>query len=100
MRRLNLVFTLTMLLSGSAAFADTMNAGGSVASMQAFNPSGSFWNNISSTTVNGSNQNNVGNFLTATGGFASPVAGCPTCGTNYMAGGGQMFVNAGNTPDY
>jgi hypothetical protein len=49
--------------------------------------------------VNGSNQGNVGNFLTGTGSFASPVSGCPTCGPNYIAGG-QMAVSSGNTPDY
>jgi hypothetical protein len=100
MRRFTLVLIATLLVFESQAFADTLNAGGSAALMEAYNPSGSFWNNIAGTTVNGSNQINVGNFLSATGGFSSPVAGCSTCGSNYMAGGGQMFVNSGNTPDY
>jgi hypothetical protein len=99
-RRLSLVLTATLFLGGSAALADTLNSGSIAAPMQAFNPSGSFWNNVSSDTVNGTNQINVGNFLTGTGGFASSVAGCTTCGPNYMAGGGQMVVNSGNTPDY
>jgi hypothetical protein len=69
----------------------------------AFNPNGSFWNNGSSDIVNGSNQVNAGNFLNDTGGFAlngDVTLNCPTCGLNYMASGGQMYVNAGNTPDY
>lgn len=99
MRRLNLTLTALLLVSGSAVFADTLDTGAAAAVMQAYNPTGSFWNNVSSTMVNGSNQSNVGNFLTATGGFASPVAGCSTCGSNYMAGGGQMYVSTGNTPD-
>ena len=98
MRRLNLALAATLLVSASV-FADTLNSGGSAASLQAFSSSGSSWNNVSSDTVNGTNQINVGNFLTGTGGFASPVAGCPTCGPNYMAGGGQMFVQAGNSSD-
>jgi hypothetical protein len=98
MRRLTFVLTATLLVSGSA-FGDTLNSGGSVAPLTAFSFPGSSWNNVSSDTVNGTNQINVGNFLTGTGGFASPVAGCPTCGPNYMAGGGRMFVDAGNTPD-
>jgi hypothetical protein len=100
LKRLNLVLTAAVFVTGSAAFADTLNSGGSAAALQSFSASGSFWNNSSATTVNGSNQINVGNFLTGTGGFASPVTGCSTCGPNYMAGGGQMAVNSGNTPDY
>jgi hypothetical protein len=100
MRRVNSILTATLFVSGSAAFADTLDSAAAAALMQAFNSSGSFWNNVSSSTVNGTNQINVGNFLTGTGGFASPVAGCTTCGPNYMAGGGRMSVNSGNTPDY
>jgi hypothetical protein len=84
---------------GTSAFADTLNSGSSAATLQAFSFAGSSWNNPSSDIVNGSNQVNVGNFLTGTGAFASPVAGCPTCGVNYMAGGGQMFSQAGNVPN-
>ena len=80
--------------------ADNLNSGNNTAISTAFNPTGSFWNNLSNDTVNGSNINNVGNFLDATGSFATPVAGCSTCGPDYMAGGGQMFVNAGNTPNF
>jgi hypothetical protein len=98
--KLNLVLSAALVLSGSAAFGDTLNSGSSAATGTTFNPAGAFWNNLSSDTVNGSNAANVGDFLSASGSFAAPVAGCPTCGTNYMAGGGRMFVNAGNTPDY
>jgi hypothetical protein len=80
--------------------ADNLNSGNNTAISTAFNPTGSFWNNLSNDTVNGSNINNVGNFLDATGSFATPVAGCSTCGVNYMADGGQMYLNFGNTPDF
>jgi hypothetical protein len=93
------VLTATLFAAGPAAYADTLDANASAAIMQSYNSSGSFWNNASTSTINGTNQNNVGNFLTGTGSFASPVAGCPTCGPNYLAGGGQMVTNPGNTPD-
>lgn len=80
--------------------ADNLNSGNNTAVSTAFNSTGSFWNNSSTDVVNGSNAANVGNFLNATGSFATPVAGCSTCGVNYMADGGQMFVNSGNVPDY
>jgi PEP-CTERM motif len=92
-----------LLACGAGIFADTLNSGATSATSTAFNPTGSFWNNVSSDTVNGSNAANVGNFLGDTGAFAlngNVTAGCSTCGVNYMAGGGQMFVNSGNTPDY
>jgi hypothetical protein len=101
--KLNFVLSAALIVSGSAAFADTLNSGGSAATGTAFSPTGSFWNNVSSDIVNGSNQANVGNLLGDTGAFAlngNMTAGCPTCGVNYMAGGGKMFVNPGNTPDF
>jgi hypothetical protein len=104
MKKLNLVLSLALFVSGSAVFADTLNSAGSTPAVaSAFNPTGAFWNNTSSDVVNGSQAINVGNFLSDTGAVAlngNVTAGCPTCGTNYMASGGQMYVNAGNTPDY
>jgi hypothetical protein len=94
---------LTAALVSSAAFGDTLYSGSSAATGTAFNPTGTFWNNVSSNTVNGTDTANVGNFLSDTGAFAlngNVTLGCPTCGVNYMAGGGQMFVNSGNTPDF
>jgi hypothetical protein len=112
--------TLTVVLAilgGSAAYADVVNTGGgfntSTGTFSAFNLStqGScsggtcidgvpFFNNTSSDVVNGSSAANAGNFLSATGGFATPVLGCPTCGVNYMASGGQMYTQSSNTPDF
>jgi hypothetical protein len=93
------------VLSGGARslWADNLNSGNTTATSTAFNPTGSFWNNLSNDTVNGSSLANVGNFLSDTGGFAlngNVTAGCPTCGVNYMADGGQMYLNFGNTPDF
>jgi len=98
-----LLLCLGFLLSSvgtNSLRADNLNSGNNTAISTAFNPTGSFWNNLSNDTVNGSNINNVGNFLDATGSFATPVAGCSTCGVNYMADGGQMYLNFGNTPDF
>ncbi len=100
MKRLGFVIVVTLFSTGSYVYADVLNSGASVAVSSAFNPTGAFWNNTSSDVVNGSVDANVGNFLSATGGFASSVTGCSTCGPNYMANGGQMYVNSGNTPDY
>jgi hypothetical protein len=94
---------LVLLSLTVAASADTLLSGASTATSSAFNPVGSFWNNASADIVNGSNQANVGNFLNDTGAFAlngNVTSGCLTCGVNYMAGGGQMYVNTGNTPDF
>ncbi len=105
------------ILAGSAAYADTVNTGGgfntSTGTFSAFNlgtqgscSGGSctdgtpFFNNTSSDVVNGSSAANAGNFLSATGGFATPVPGCPTCGVDYMASGGQMYTQSSNTPDF
>ena len=106
MKRLNLGLTALALLSGSV-FADTLNTGGSAQTFSAFAAGAAgtpYWNNPSAGTVNGSNQINVGNFLSDTGGFAlngNVTTGCPTCGPNYMAGGGKMATTgiAGNTND-
>jgi hypothetical protein len=101
---LRLIFVLlcsvVLGVSADSLRADNLNSGTNTATSRAFNPTGSFWNNTSSDTVNGSNAANVGNFLAATGSFSTPVAGCSTCGPDYMASGGQMFVNAGNTPNF
>lgn len=99
-----LFVTGTVLLAGAfSLFADTLNSGASAATSSAFNPTGSFWNNSSSDIVNGSQAANVGNFLNDSGGFAlngNITSGCSTCGVNYMASGGQMYVDSGNTPDF
>jgi len=95
-----LLVSVALLLGGSGIFADNLNSGNTTATSSAFNPAGSFWNNPSTGMVNGSNFANVGNFLSGTGAFAFPVAGCSTCSPDYMAGGGQMFVNSGNVPDF
>ncbi|HTB13972.1 MAG TPA: PEP-CTERM sorting domain-containing protein [Bryobacteraceae bacterium] len=104
-------------MAGSAAYADTLNTGGgfntSTGNFSAFNlgtqgfctggvctDGTPFFNNTSGDTVNGSNAANAGNFLSATGGFGSSVAGCPTCGVNYMASGGQMYTQSGNSPNF
>ncbi len=103
MKTLRLALSVFMFMGGSVAFADNLNSGSSTAVSSAFNPSGSFWNNTSSDVVNGSSAVNVGNFLSDTGAFAqnaNVTAGCSTCGVNYMASGGQMLVNNGNTPNY
>jgi hypothetical protein len=50
--------------------------------------------------VNGSSAANAGDFLSASGGFATGVFGCPTCGVNYMAGGGQMYTQSSNSPNF
>jgi MYXO-CTERM domain-containing protein len=94
---------LALLSLTVAASADSLLSGASAATSSAFSPAGSFWNGTSQDVVNGSNQANVGNFLNDTGAFAlngNVTAGCPTCGVNYMASGGQMYVNSGNTPDF
>ena len=105
------------ILGGSAAYADVVNTGGgfntSTGTFSAFNlatqgscSGGSctdgnpFFNNTSSDVVNGSTAANAGNFLNATGGFATAVLGCSTCGVNYMADGGQMYTQSSNTPDF
>jgi len=104
MKKLNLVLSLAVLLSGSVAFADTLNSAGSTPAVAtAFNATGAFWNNTSSDVVNGSQAVNAGNFLNDTGAFAlngNVTLNCSTCGANYMASGGQMYVNSGNTPDF
>jgi PEP-CTERM motif len=102
---------------GSVASADTINTGGgfntSTGAFSAFtlgtqgscsggtctdgNP---FFNNTSSDIVNGSVSANAGDFLSASGAFATPVSGCSTCGFNYMAAGGQMYTQAANSPDF
>lgn len=112
------ILTLVLgFLAGSAAFADTLNTGGgfntSTGAFSAFNlgTRGSctggvctdgtpFFNNTSGDTVNGSSAANAGNFLSATGGFASAVSNCSTCGVNYMASGGQMYTQSSNSPDF
>ncbi len=112
-------YTLTLVLAilvGSAAYADVLNTGGFNASTGTFSAfslgtqgscsGGSctdgtpFFNNTSSDVVNGSSAANAGDFLSATGGFATAVLGCPTCGVNYMASGGQMYTQSANTPDF
>jgi hypothetical protein len=100
MKNLVLFALLSLTLTASA---DTLFSGATTATSTAFNPTGSFWNNTSADTVNGSNAANVGNFLSDTGAFAlngNVTSGCSTCGVNYMAGGGQMYVNSGNTPNF
>jgi PEP-CTERM motif len=91
------------LINSSSVLADSLFSGSSSASSSAFNSVGNFWSNVSSDLVNGSGQANVGNFLADTGAFAlngNVTANCGTCGINYMAAGGQMYVNNGNTPNY
>ena len=103
MKTPRLALSILLLMGGSVAFADNLDSGSSLAVSSAFNPTGSFWNNTSSETVNGSSAVNVGNFLNDTGAFAlngNVTAGCSTCGVNYMASGGQMFLNNGNTPNF
>ena len=100
MKKQNVAVALAFLLNCFAVFGDSLNSGNSSAVSTAFNPTGSFWNNGSADVVNGSNQASVGNFLAETGAFNSPVLNCPTCGVNYMAAGGQMYVNNGNTPNF
>ena len=75
--RLLLVFLCVLVLGAStdSLRADTLNSGSHSATSTAFNPTGSFWNNTSNDVVNGSNAANVGNFLNATGSFATPVPG-------------------------
>lgn len=114
MKILSLVLAI---LAGSAVYADTLNTGGgfntSTGTFAAFNlgTQGSctggvctdgtpFFNNTSGDIVNGSSAANAGDFLSATGGFAAPVAGCSTCGVNYMADGGQMYTQAANSPNF
>jgi hypothetical protein len=112
--------TLTVvlaILAGSAAYADVLNTGGgfntSTGAFSAFNlgTQGScsggvctdgtpFFNNTSSDIVNGSVAANAGDFLSATGGFASAVLGCSTCSVNYMASGGQMYTQSANSPNF
>lgn len=112
------ILTLTLaILAASAAYADTLNTGGgfntSTGTFSAFNlgTQGSctggvctdgtpFFNNTSSDVVNSSTSANAGNFLSATGGFASAVSGCSTCGVNYMASGGQMYTQSANSPNF
>lgn len=97
------VVSLALFAGATGVFADVLNSGASAATSTAFNPTGSFWNNNSSDVVNGSSAVNVGNFLNDTGAFAlngNVTLGCSTCGVNYMASGGQMYVNNGNTPDF
>jgi hypothetical protein len=99
-----LLFLLSIAIVGADSLrADTLNSGSNTATSSAFNQTGPFWSNTSTDVVNGSNAANVGNFLNDTGAFAlngNVTLGCSTCGPNYMADGGQMYVNAGNTPDY
>jgi len=59
-----------------------------------------FFNNTSGDVVNGSSAANAGDFLSATGGFATAVSGCSTCGVNYMASGGQMYTQPSNSPNF
>ena len=98
----NLVLCMVLCVSGSAVFADTLDSGSSAAVGSAFNPIGAYWNNVSSGTVNGSNQINVGDFVNNKGGFASPVLNCSTCdpATADIAGG-QMYTTGitGSTND-
>ncbi len=115
--KLILAFAAVLTLAGAIARADVLNTGGgfntSTGTLNAFNmgTTGSctggvcidgtpFWNNTSSDVVNGSIAANAGNFLNATGGFASPVVGCSTCGVNYMAAGGQMYTQSANSPNF
>jgi hypothetical protein len=112
--------TLTLvltILAGSAVFADGLNTGGgfntSTGTFSAFNLGAQgfctagvctdgtpFFNNTSADVVNGSNAANAGDFLSATGAFATAVSGCPTCGADYMAGGGQMYTQSANLPNF
>ena len=62
------ILLLLLLLSifvvgANSVWADNLNSGNTSATSQAFNPTGSFWNNTSSDTVNGTNAANVGNML-------------------------------------
>src|SRR5579872_7034454 len=115
--KLMLTFAAVLTLAGAIASADVLNTGGgfntSTGTFTAFNmgTTGScsggvctdgtpFWNNTSSDIVNGSTAANAGNFLSGTGGFATPVVGCPTCGVNYMAAGGQMYTQSSNSPNF
>jgi len=118
-----------ILVGGAIAHADTLNTGGgfftSTGTFTAFNgatllatqgscPGGVctagsvFFNNTSSDNVvgslnsGGSTAANAGDFLGATGAFSpsnGTIAGCSTCGVNYMASGGQMYLQA-NSPDF
>jgi hypothetical protein len=103
MKRWKLVLTLGLLI-GSSGFADTLNSTGQTPAVStAFDPLNSFWNNTSSDVVNGTDAANVGNFLNDSGAFAlngNVTTNCPTCGVNYMASGGQMYVNNVNNPNY
>jgi hypothetical protein len=105
------------MLVGPAAYADVLNTGGgfntSTGAFSAFNlgTQGScsggnctdgtpFFNNTSSDVVNGSLAANAGDFLSASGGFATTVLGCSTCGVDYMANGGQMYTQSANSPNF
>lgn len=118
--KLSFVLMAATMVVGSMAYADTLNTGGgfntSTGAFSAFNlgtqgscPGGvctdgtPFFNNTSSDVINGSQAANAGNFLSDTGGFAlngNVTAGCSTCGTNYMASGGQMYTQSANSPNF
>lgn len=115
--RLNFALMAAVTLFGSMAFADTLNTGGgfntSTGTLGAFNlgTQGSctggvctdgttFFNNTSGDVVNSSTAANAGDFLSASGAFATPVSGCSTCGVNYMASGGQMYTQTANSPNF
>jgi len=116
--RLNVILLgAATMVAGSMAYADTLNTGGgfntSTGTLSAFNlgTQGSctggvctdgtpFFNNTSGDVVNSSTAANVGDFLSASGGFATPVSGCSTCGVNYLADGGQMYTQSANSPNY
>jgi len=108
---------VSAILVGSAAYADVLNTGGgfnnSTGAFSAFNlgTQGScsggvctdgtpFFNNTSSDVVNGSSAVNAGDFLSASGGFATAVLGCSTCSVDYMASGGQMYTQSANSPNF
>lgn len=101
---MKLVYALGVgcLLAGATAYADTVTGTGA---FSAFNlgTRGSctagvctdgtpFFYDTSGDIVNGSNQASAGDFLGAVGSFAG--------GINYMAGGGQMYTQSSNSPNY
>ena len=118
LRDVTLCLMVTAMLAGPVTYADTLNtAPGFNQSSGAFSPfalgtqgscSGGtcidgtpFWNNTSGDNVNGSHAANPGDFLGDAGAFAlngNVTLNCSTCGVNYMAGGGQMYTQAVNSP--
>ena len=123
--KLKLILVAAAMTVGTVAYADTLNTtplafNTSTGQFSAFLqgtrgtcPGGvctdgvPFWNNTSGDNVvsvgtpGGSTSANVGDFLSAGGAFGTgAVAGCSTCGVNYMASGGQMYTQAANSPNF